>query len=243
MSGGTPPPPPGRYYWIPEVLGQYGSSTAPIDHGSKRWTHNSYFTSCDERTTREPQGSARERQKRVNQVPLKLLREWLSVCRRHAEYPIWFARATSHHSNALRHKADLAVSQDTVLQNTLQGPTHAQLIVCGDDYHLQLGPPTMQRLRDVTQKALHSHASTHRGHTLLGTAHVSAYVHTQELTAAGTTHRALQVRDAHTPLQCRLRAKEERLSGVSILPNPCLFCGGRHDPSVHMHPGCVNRGY
>ena len=62
---------------------------------------------------------------------------------KHTEHPFRFARATSNHSNALLHKADWAASQDTVLQNTGAGPSHPQLIVAGDNSHLELRPPTM----------------------------------------------------------------------------------------------------
>ena len=36
----------------------------------------------------------------------------------------------------------------------------------------------------------------------------------------------------------RLRIRKERLSGVAILPQPCLLCGGPEETPVHMHVGC-----
>ena len=62
------------------------------------------------------------------------------------EHPFWLARATCHHSDELLHKADLAAAQDTVLQNTPPGPSHAKLIVAGSDSHLDLRPPTMRKM-------------------------------------------------------------------------------------------------
>ena len=94
----------------------------------------------------------------VKQMPLKLLQDGLRVRRRHTEHPFLFARATSHHSNALLYKADWAASKDTVLQNTPLGPCHAQLIVAGSDGHLELRLPTMRTLGTVAQQAQLSHA-------------------------------------------------------------------------------------
>ena len=74
-------------------------------------------------------------------MPLRWLRDGLCARGRHAGHPFWYVRATSHHNDALLHKADWAASQDTVLQNTPPGPSHAQLIVAGHDGHLDLGPP------------------------------------------------------------------------------------------------------
>ena len=92
-----------------------------------------------ERATGVPAGAA----KVVNQMPLRWLRDGLRARGEHAGHPFWYAPATSHHSDALLHKADWAVSQDTVLQNKPPGPSHAQLIVAGHDSHLDLRPPTM----------------------------------------------------------------------------------------------------
>ena len=138
------------------------------------------------------------------------------------------------------HKADWAASQDTILQNTLPGPSHAQPIVTGHDGHLDLRPPTMRTLGEVAQRAQTDHALTHRGHTALGTAHATAYVHARDLTATATNHRALRARDGHTPVQRRLRVRKERLSGVAVLPQPCLLCGGPEETLVHMHVGCAH---
>ena len=110
-----------------------------------------------ERTTGVSAGAA----KVVNQMPLPWLRDVLCARGRHARHPFWYARATSHHSDALLHKADLAASQDTVLQNTPPDPGHAQLIVAGHDGHLNLWPPTMQTLGEVAQRAQTDHALTH----------------------------------------------------------------------------------
>ena len=38
----------------------------------------------------------------------------------------------------------------------------------------------------------------------------------------------------------RLRIRKERFSGVAILPQPCLLCGGQEETAVHMHVGCAN---
>ena len=98
----------------------------------------------------------------------------------------------------------------------------------------------MRTLGAVAERAQHNHASTHRGHTPLGIAHASAYVHTRDLTAAATNHRALRARDGHTPGQRRLRTRKERLSGVSIIPPTRLICGGKEENPVHMPMGCTH---
>ena len=82
-----------------------------------------------ERTTGVPAGAA----KAVNQMPLRWLQDGLCARGPHAGHPFWYVGATSHHSDTLLHKADWAASQDTVLQNTPPGPSHAQLIVAGHD--------------------------------------------------------------------------------------------------------------
>ena len=175
-----------------------------------------------ERTTGIPAGAP----KVFNQMPLRWLRDGLCAGGRHAGHPFWYVRATSHHSDALLHKAEWAASQDTVLQNTPPNPSHAQLIVAGHDNHLDPLPPKMRTLGDVAQGAQTDHALTHRGHTPLGAAHATAYVNARDLTATATNRRALRARDGHTPVQRRLRVRKERLSGVAVLQQPCLLCGG-----------------
>ena len=145
-----------------------------------------------------------------------------------------------HHSDAVLHKADWAASQDTVLQNTPPDPGHAQLIVAGRDGHLDLWPLTMQALGEVAQRARTDHALTHPGHTPLGAAHATAYVHARDLTATATNRQALRARDGHTPVQRRLRVRKEQLSGVAVLPQSCLLCGGPEETQVHMHVGCAH---
>ena len=110
-----------------------------------------------------------------------------------------------------------------VLQNTPPGPSHAQLIVAGHDGHLDLRPPTMRTLCEVAQRAQTDHALKNRGHTPLGAANATAYVHARYNTATATNHRALRARDGHTPVQRRLRVCKERLSGVAVLPQRCLL--------------------
>ena len=188
-----------------------------------------------ERTTGVPAGAT----KVVNQMLVRWLRDGLHAPGEHVEHPFWYVRAISHHSDALLHKADWAVSQDTVLQNTPPGPSHAQLIVAGDDGHLDLRPPTTRTLRAIAQRAQADHALTHRGHTPVGAAHAKAYVHARDLTATTTNHRALRARNSHTPVQRRLRVRKERLSGIAILPQPCLLCGGQEQTPVHMQVGCA----
>ena len=141
-------------------------------------------------------------------MPLTWLRDGLYARGQHAGHPFWYVRATSHHSDALLHKADWAASQDTVLQNTPPDPGHAQLIFAGRDGHLDLRPPMMRVLGEVAQRAQTDHAVTHRGHTPLGAAHATAYVHARDLTAAATNRRALRARDGHTPVQRRLGVRK-----------------------------------
>ena len=189
-----------------------------------------------ERATAVPASAA----KAANQMPLRWLQDGLRVRGQYTEHPFWFARATSHHSDALLHRADWAASQDTILQNTPQGHRHAQLIAAGHDGHLGLRPPKMRPLGAVTQQAQLNHALAHRGHTPLGAAHATAYVHARDLAAAATNHRALRAQDGHTPVQRRLGIRKERLSGIAVLPHPCLLCGGPEETRVHMHVGCAH---
>ena len=153
--------------------GEGVAASLPLHYGAHRpWVHTvdaevilHLLRHADrERTTGVPAGAA----KVVNQMPLRWLRDGLCARGQHAGHPFWYVRATSHHSDALLHKADWAASQDTVLQNTPPDPGHAQLIVAGRDGHLDLRPPTMRVLGEVAQRAQTDHALTHRGHTPLG---------------------------------------------------------------------------
>ena len=98
----------------------------------------------------------------------------------------------------------------------------------------------MRTLSEVAQRAQTHHALTHRGHTPLDAAHATAYVHARDLTATATNCRALQARDGHTPVQRRVCVRKERLSGVAVLPQPCLPCGGPEETPMHMHVGCAH---
>ena len=221
------------------------AASLPLQYGANRpWVHTvdaevilHLLRHADrERTTGVPAGAAEV----VNQIPLRWLRDGLRARGQHAGHPFWYVRATSHHSDTLLQKADGAASQDTVLQNTPPGPSHAQLIVAGRDGHLDLRPPTMRTLGGIARQAQTDHALTHRGHKPLGAAHATAYVHVRDLTATATNHRALLARDSHTPVQRRLRVRKERLSGVAVLQQPCLLCCGPEETPVHMHLGCAH---
>ena len=221
------------------------AASLPLQYGAHRpWVHTMdaeviihLLRHADrERATGVPAGAA----KVVNQMPLRLLQDGLRARGQQAEHPFCYARATSHHSDALLHKADWAASQDNVLQNTPPGPSHPQLIVASHDGHVDLRPPTMGTLDAIAHRAQTDHALTHRGHTPLGAAHGTAYVHARDLTATATNHRALPARDGHTPVQRRLRVRKGRLSGVTVLPQPCLLCGGREETRLHMHVGCAH---
>ena len=98
----------------------------------------------------------------------------------------------------------------------------------------------MRTLGAIAQRAQTDHALTHQGHTPLGAAHATAYVHARDLTATATNHRALRARDGHTPVQRRVRVRKEWLSGVAILPQPCLLWSGPEETPVHMHVGCAH---
>ena len=225
--------------------GEGAAASLPLQYGAQQpWVHTvgaevilHRLRHADrELTTGVPAGAA----KVGNQMPLRWLRDGLRAPGQHAGHPFWYVRATSHHSDTLLHKAHWAASQDTVLQNTPPGPSHTQLIVAGRDGHLDLRPPTIRTLGDITQRAQTDHALTHRGHTPLGAAHATAYVHARDLTSTATDHRALRARDGHTPVQRRLRVRKERLSGVAVLPQPCLLCGGPEETPVRMHVGCAH---
>ena len=224
--------------------GEGVAASLPLQYGVHRpWVHTvdaeiilHLLRHADrERATGVPAGA----EKVVNQMRLQWLPNGLHAGGQCAEHPFWYAQATSHHSDALLHKGDWAASQDRVLQNTPPGRSHAQLIVAGHDGHLDLQPPTMCTLSRVAQRAQMDHALTHRGHTPLGAAHATAYVHARDLTAMASNHRALRARDGHTPVQRRLRIRKQRLSGIAILPHPCLLCGGPEETPVHMHVGCA----
>ena len=225
--------------------GEGVAASLPLQYGAHRpWVHTvdadfilHLLRHADrEQTTGVPAGAAMV----VNQMPLQWLLDGLCPRGRHAGHPFWYVGATSHHSDALLHKADWAASQDSVLQNTPPDPGNAQLIVAGRDSHLDLRPPTMRLLGEVAQRAQTDHALTQRGHTPLGAAHTTAYVHARDFTATATNRRALRARDGHTPVQRRLRVRKERLLGVAVLPQLYLLCGGPEETPVHMHAGCAH---
>ena len=218
--------------------GERVAASLPLQYGAHRpWVHRvdaevilHLLRHADrERTTGVLAGAA----KVVNQVPLRWLRDGLRARGQHAGHPFWYVPATSHHSDTLLHKVDWAASQDTILQNTPPGPSHAQLIVAGHDGHLDLLPLTMPKLGEIAQRAQTDHALTQRGHTPPGAAHATAYVHARDLTGTTTYHRALRARDGHTRVQRRLRVHEEQLSGVAIPPHP-------EETPMHMHVGCAH---
>ena len=224
------------------------AASLPLQHGNYRpWVHAMdaevilhLLRHADrERTTGIPAGE----DKALTQLPLKWLRVGLSLRGRHDEHPFRWARATSHHSDALLHKTDWAAYKEAVLQNTPPDPSHLKLIVAGDNGHLELRRHTMPTLGAVATRAQHSHALTHRRHTPLGTAHVSAYIHARDLTAAATNAPPLRAREghipSHTPVQRRLDIRKEPLSGVSVLPRPCPLCGGKKESPLHVHMGCT----
>ena len=102
--------------------GEGVAASLPLQYGAHRpWVHTVdaevirhllRHADC-ERATGVPAGAA----KVVNQMPLRWLRDGLRARGQHAEHPSWYARATSHHSDTLLHKAEWPLSQDTVLQN------------------------------------------------------------------------------------------------------------------------------
>ena len=227
---------------VPDGAGVAGS--LPLQYGTDRpWFHtvNAQIIfhllrhADQDRTTRVPAGAG----KAVDRMTLKWLQDGLRVRGQRTEHPFWFARATFHHSDPLLHNADWAASQDTVLQNTLPGPCHAELIVTGSDGHLEPCPPTMRTLGTVAQQTQLGHTSTQRGHTPLGTAHATAYVRTRDLTAVATNHGALRARDGHTPVQRRLRTQRAavlRICSPTAMP-PLRGQGG--NPGTHacgLHP-------
>ena len=236
--------------WAVAILGTVPdgegmAASLPLQYGAHRpWVHTvdaevilHLLRHADrERTTGVPAGAA----KVVNQMPLRWLWDGLHARGQQAEHPFWYAQAISHHSDALLHKADWAASQDTVLQNMPPGPSHAQLIVAGDNGHLDLRPPRMRTLGAIAQRAQADHALTQRQHTPLGASHVTAYVHARDLTVTATNQRALRARDGHTSVQLRIRVRKERLSCIAILPQPCLVFGGQEETLVHMHVGCAH---
>ena len=134
-------------------------------------------------------------------MPLKWLQDSPRLRWQHTKDPFLFARATRDHSEALVHKAHRAACGNTVLQNTLPGSGHPKLIVAGSDGHLALRPPTWRTLGTVAHKVQISHALTHRGHRLLGTANSTAYDPPWDVTEAAKKDRALRAREGQTSVQ------------------------------------------
>ena len=116
-------------------------NTVPNDHGSTRWTPKSSSASCGT-LPRADHGGPRGRSEGGQRDAPAVAPGQPVRARATRRAPVRYVRATSHHSDALLHKADWAASQDTVLPNTPPEPGHAQLIVAGRDGHLDLRPPT-----------------------------------------------------------------------------------------------------
>ena len=109
--------------------GEGVAAALPLQYGTHRpWVHTvdaevilHLLRDADQKqTTGVPAGAA----KTVNQMPLKWLQDATRLRRQHTEHPLWSAPATSHHSDALLHKADWAASQETVPQNTRPDASH-----------------------------------------------------------------------------------------------------------------------
>ena len=225
--------------------GEVVAASLPLQYGAQRpWVHTvdaevilRLLRHADrERTTGVPAGAA----KVVNQMPLRWLRDGLCARGRHAGHPFWYVRATSHHSDAYctrRTGRRPKTPSCRTRPRTLATPNSLSPVVMATSIY---GPPAMRMLGEVAQQAQTDHALTHRGHTPLGAADATAYVHARDLTATATNRRALRARDGHTPVQRRLRVRKERLSGVAVLPKRCLLCGGSEETPVHMHVGCAH---
>ena len=67
--------------------------------------------------------------------------------------------------------------------------------------------------------------------------HNSIHIH-KSAYALETIHTCIS--DGHTPVQRRLRIRKERLSGVAIVQQPCLLCGGQEETPVQMHVRCAH---
>ena len=96
--------------------GEGVAASLPLQYGIHRpWIHTvdaevilHLLRHADrERATGVPMGAA----KVVNQMPVRWLPDSLHMRGQHAKHPFWFAGATSHHSDALLHRADWAASQ------------------------------------------------------------------------------------------------------------------------------------
>ena len=109
--------------------GEGVTASLPLQYGTHRpWVHTvdaqvilHLLRHADhERTTGVPAGAV----KAVNEMPLQWLENDLRVRGQDTKHPFWFARAASHHSDALLHKADwagLRRDPEQVLGNI---PTH-----------------------------------------------------------------------------------------------------------------------
>ena len=104
----------------------------------------------------------------------------------------------------------------------------------------------MRTLGEVAQGPQTDHALTHGGHTPLGVAHATAYVHARDLTATATNCRVLRARDGHTPVQRRLRVCKEgspaspsshnRASYAAARRSPRCTCTGVRPHTTHLAP-------
>ena len=214
------------------------AASLPLHYGAHRpWVHTvdaevilHLLRHADrEQTTGVPAGAA----KVVNQMPLRWLRDGLCARGQHAGHPFWYVRATSHHSDALLHKADWAASQDTVLQNTPPDPGHAQLIVAGRDGHLDLRPPTMRVLGEVAQRSQTEHALTHRGHTPLGAAHATP------TSTPGTSPRRPPTAGRCGPETATRRCSAGSVSGRSGSPASPLSHNRAFSAAARKRPRCT----
>ena len=86
--------------------GEGVAASFPLQYGTHRpWVHTVDSTSYGMQTASGLRGSPRAQRRRSTRCPCSGLRT-ACACDRDIEHPFWFARATSHHSDALLHKAD-----------------------------------------------------------------------------------------------------------------------------------------
>ena len=187
-------------------------------------------------TTGVPAGAA----KVVNQMPLRWLRDGLCARGQHAGTRSGTSEPPRTTVTPYCTRRTGRRPRTPSCRTRPPDPGHAQLIVAGRDGHLDLRPPTMRVLGEVAQRAQTDHALTHRGHTPLGAATP------RPTSTPGTSPRRPPTAGRCGPetatrrVQRRLRVRKERLSGVAIVPQPCLFCGGPEETPVHMHVGCTH---
>ena len=184
------PTSPARGQWLSRARYPMGRACPPparcsmasADRGVIPWTPRSSSTSCGTRIASGPQRSAEARRRRSTRCPCNGFK---TVCACADNTPsTLFGLPGLPSMTAMR----CCTKRTRPRPRTGSYRTrHTELTIVSHDGHLDLWPPTLQTLSTVAQQTQLDNVLTHRGHTPLGAAHATAYVHTQDLTARPPT--------------------------------------------------------